>query len=87
MTLFNHNLHPSHVGGEVEGLCEGRLGLPVLRPEDEHLRDVNLPPVDVPFGSVSTTDIVKELFPEGLPKITIQKVQYLENLRQNKCTC
>ncbi|XP_042220193.1 uncharacterized protein LOC121864994 isoform X2 [Homarus americanus] len=68
----------AELGGEVEGLCEGRLGFLSSRPEDEHLRDANLPPIDVPFGSVSTTSIVKDLFPEGLPKISFQKILEVE---------
>ncbi|XP_071513213.1 uncharacterized protein [Panulirus ornatus] len=68
----------AELGGEVEGLCEGRIALLTTRPEDDHLRDANLPPIDVPFGSVSTTNIVKDLFPEGLPKITIQKILEVE---------
>lgn len=75
--------HLSPIGGEVEGLGEGRLGLPVMRPEDDHLRDANLPPIDVPFGSVSTSNLVKDLFPEGLPKITIQKVPHFLSICNN----
>ncbi|XP_069186560.1 uncharacterized protein [Procambarus clarkii] len=68
----------AELGGEVEGLCEGRSGFLTTRPEDDHLRDANLPPILVPFGTVSTTSIVKNLFPEGLPKIAIQKILEVE---------
>lgn len=61
----------------MEGLCEDQLSLLTSRPEDEHLRDCNLTPIEVPFGSISTSNIVKELFPQGLPKITIQKVELI----------
>ncbi|CAL4098688.1 unnamed protein product, partial [Meganyctiphanes norvegica] len=65
-------------GGEVEGLCDGRLPLSMSRPEDEHLLDAALPPIEVTYGSVSTAAIVKKLFPQGLPKITVQKIYEIE---------
>ncbi|KAK4318917.1 hypothetical protein Pmani_010108 [Petrolisthes manimaculis] len=68
----------AELGGEVEGLCEGQLGQESWRAEDDHLRDANLPAIQVPFGSVSTTGTVKQLFPEGLPKIVLQKVLEVE---------
>ncbi|XP_063604943.1 uncharacterized protein LOC134780253 isoform X2 [Penaeus indicus] len=78
MDTDNLNQTFAELGGEVEGLCEDQLSLLTSRPEDEHLRDCNLTPIEVPFGSISTSNIVKELFPQGLPKITIQKVLEVE---------
>ncbi|XP_076065403.1 uncharacterized protein LOC143039374 isoform X3 [Oratosquilla oratoria] len=66
----------AQLGGEVEGMCEGRHHFTTQpkRPEDEHLMDYNLPTIHVPYGSVSTHNIVKNLFPRGLPKVTVEKV-------------
>lgn len=65
-------------------MCEGQLGQDSWRAEDDHLRDANLPAIQVPFGSVCTTGTVKQLFPEGLPKIVLQKVSVLHKSHAGK---
>ncbi|KAK8394841.1 hypothetical protein O3P69_005958 [Scylla paramamosain] len=71
----------AELGGEVEGLCDGSPSTTspaVTRLEDQHLQDSTLPPIQVAYGSISTTALVNQLFPEGLPKITVQKILEVE---------